>query len=118
MNLLLEIVVENGLLLDSAGILGIGLVALAAAKLSRRDQSWGGTLMALGAISLLLARLYFLLRPQFMTDDFLIAIGPLGVAALYALPPVLLTFGLGGVVGGLWSHERWLKEERRIGLGS
>jgi len=113
MNLLLEIVVENGLLLDAAGIIGIGLVALAAAKLARRDQSWGGNLMAVGAISLLIARLFFLTRPHFMSDDFLLAIGPMGIAALYALPPVLLTFGLGGIVGGLWSHERWINQEQR-----
>jgi len=112
MNLLLEIVVQNGFLLDVAGILGIGLVAIAAVKLARRDQSWGGGLMIAGAISLLVARLFFLVRPHFMTDDFIISIGPVGIAACYALPPMLLTFGLGGVVGGLWSHERWLKQEQ------
>lgn len=113
MELLLDVIIKNGLLIDAAGILGLGLIALAAAKLARRDRSWGGNLMAIGAIFLLIARLYFLLGPQFITNDVLYAIGPLGNSALFALPPLLLSFGLAGIVWGLWSHERWLHHEDR-----
>ncbi len=113
MNLLLNTVLENGLLLDAFGVIGLGLLGLSAVRLARRYQSWGGTMMALGAISLLLARLYILLAPHFVNDDFLGAIGPIGISLTLALPPLLLTFGLAGVVWGLWGHERWLNEETR-----
>jgi hypothetical protein len=113
MSPLLEIFIEKGLLLDTFGILGLGLVGLAALKLARSHRSWGGTMMALGAIALISARLYFLLSRHFVTDSFLDAVGPLGYAVIYSLPPILLTFGLAGVVWGLWGHERWLHEERR-----
>jgi hypothetical protein len=109
MNPLLELFLKNGLPLDVAGLLGLGLIALAAVKLARRDRSWGGNLMAVGAVFLVIARLYFITAPYFMTDDFIIAIGPVGLSATYALPPLLLTFGLAGIVWGLWSHERWLQ---------
>ncbi len=113
MNLLLKIIFENGLLFDACGMIGLGLIGLAAIKLARRHQSWGGTMMAFGAISLLVARLYFLLSPHFVDNDFLVAIGPVGISLTYALPPLLLTFGLAGIVWGLWGHERWLNEETR-----
>ncbi len=113
MNLLLEIVIQNGLLFDACGVLGLGLIGLAAVKLARTYQSWGGTMMAVGAISLLIARLYFLLSPHFINDDFLSAIGPLGISLTIAMPPLLLTFGLAGIVWGLWGHERWLNSETR-----
>jgi len=112
-NLLLNTVLENGLLLDAFGVIGLGLLGLSAVRLARRYQSWGGTMMALGAISLLLARLYILLAPHFVNDDFLGAIGPIGISLTLALPSLLLTFGLAGVVWGLWGHERWLNEETR-----
>lgn len=113
MNLLLEIVVKSGLLLDFIGILGLGLLGLAAVKLTRRFESWGGTMMAVGAISILVARLYILLAPHFVDNDFLGAIGPIGISLTIALPPLLLTFGLAGIVWGLWGHERWMAEESR-----
>jgi len=113
MSLLLEVVIKNGLLFDSLGILGIGLLGLAAIRLVRRSQSWGGNMMAFGAILLLFARLYTVLAPHFITEDFLAKIGPLGISLTIGLPPVLLTFGLAGIVWGLWGHERWLSEEIR-----
>jgi len=111
MNQLLEIVLKNGLLLDAVGVIGLGLLGLAAVKLALRHQSWGGNMMALGAIALLLARLYFILSHHFIDDDVLLAIGPIGISLTIAIPPLLLTFGLAGVVWGLWGHERWLHEE-------
>ncbi len=113
MNLLLEIVLQNGLLFDAIGVIGLGLVGLAAIKLARRDQSWGGTMMTVGAISLLLARLYVLASPHILDQDMLARIGPIGISLTIGLPPILLTMGLAGIVWGLWGHERWLNEETR-----
>ena len=113
MNLLLEILITNGLLFDAAGIIGLGLLGLAAIKLARRNQSWGGTMMAVGAISLLLARFYFLVSPHIIDDSILHMIGPVGISLTIAVPPLLLTMGLAGIVWGLWGHERWMKEESR-----
>jgi hypothetical protein len=113
MNPLLEVILKQGLLLDSFGVLGLGLLGLAAVRLARRHRSWGGNMMASGAVCLLCARLYFLLSPHFMTEDFQHAIGPIGISLTYALPPLLLTFGLAGIVWGLWGHERWVHEETR-----
>ena len=110
MNSLLEILARNGLLFDAFGVIGIGLFALAAARLSQRNQSWGGSMMAYGAIALLVARLYLILSPHFVNDDVLHMIGAVGISMTYGLPPILLTLGLAGVVWGLWGHERWLKE--------
>lgn len=113
MNPLLETIIEKGLVLDSFGIIGLGLVGLAALKLARTYQSWGGKMMAGGAISLLLARLYFLVAPHVLDTDLFLAIGSIGRLLMYAMPPLLLTFGLAWVVWGLWGHERWLREENR-----
>jgi hypothetical protein len=70
-------------------------------------------MMAYGAIALLFGRLYFLLAPHLVNDDVLYAIGPIGISLAYGLPPLLLFFGLAGIVWGLWGHERWLNEETR-----
>lgn len=113
MNSLLYAISEKGLLFDSFGIVGLGLIGLAAVRLARTYGSWGGTLMATGAISLLIARLYLILSPYFVNDDFLFAIGRIGNILVEGLPPLLLTFGFAAIVGGLWSHERWLNEETR-----
>ncbi len=110
MNLLLESIVANGLIFDAFGVIGLGLLALAALRLVKNDRSWGGSMMGYGAVALLVARLYILLAPHFVTNDFLAAIGPVGISLTMALPPILLTFGLAGVVWGLWGHEKWLKE--------
>lgn len=110
MNPLLDIIVTNGLIFDALGIIGLGILALSAVRLVRNDKSWGGTMMGFGAVALLAARLHILLAPQYIDNDFLHAIGPLGIALMEGLPPLLLTFGLAGVVWGLWGHEKWLKE--------
>ena len=111
MNLLLEVIVANGLVFDAMGVIGLGVLALAALRLVRNEKSWGGSMMGYGAVALLVARVYILLSPHFVNDDFLAAIGPVGISLTMALPPILLTFGLAGVVWGLWGHEKWLKEK-------
>ena len=108
-----EIWLHSSLLIDAVGVIGLGFVGLAAVKLSLRDRSWGGNMMAIGAIALLAARFYFVLAPHCMDNDFLHAIGPVGIAATLAVPPILLTFGLAGVVWGLWGHERWLVDSTK-----
>lgn len=113
MSSLLEIFITHGLLLDAAGIIGLGLVGLAAVNLARRDQSWGGSMMVIGAISLLLARIYLILSPHFVTNEVLHSIGPVGISLTISLPPLLLSIGLAGIVWGLWGHERWLSNESR-----
>jgi hypothetical protein len=112
-NSLLETIFRNGLMLDALGVIGLGLLGFSAVTLARRYQSWGGTMMAIGAICLLLGRLYFILAPHLLNEDVLVAAGPIGIALTMALPPLLLTFGLAGIVWGLWGHERWVQEETR-----
>ncbi len=111
MDLLLEVIVANGLVFDAMGVIGLGVLALAALRLVRNEKSWGGSMMGYGAVALLVARVYILLAPHFVDDDFLSAIGPVGISLTMALPPILLTFGFAGVVWGLWGHEKWLKEK-------
>lgn len=113
MNPLLDAVLKNGLLFDAIGVIGLGLLGLAAVRLSRTYQSWGGTMMALGAIALLIARLYLVVSPHVMTMDVMHAIGPIGISLTIGLPPLLLTLGLAGIVWGLWGHDRWLQDSRR-----
>ncbi len=111
MNPLLKSIVNQGLMLDALGLIGLLLIALAAVKLARRHSSWGGNMMAIGAIALLIVRTYLITAPFWVTDNVLRAIGPIGISMMEGLPTLLLTFGLAGVVWGLWGHERWLNEE-------
>ncbi len=113
MNPLLESIVSQGLLLDAVGVIGLGLITMAAMKLALRNRSWGGAMMALGAAAVLIGRLYFIVAPHFVTMDVLCAAGPIGISLMDGLPPLLVTMGLAGVVWGLWGHERWLSDENR-----
>jgi hypothetical protein len=104
-----ETICQHRHLLNAGGVIGLGLFALAAARLARESRSPGARIMALGAGFLLLARLYFIIAPHVLTDDVLLAIGALGIAFTIGLPPLLLAFGLCGVVAGLWGHLRHLR---------
>ena len=112
MSQLLEFIFNHGLLFDAMGVIGLGLFGLAAVKLARRNQSWGGSMMSYGAIAVLLARSYLLISPCFVDDNVLHMLGPVGISLTIGLPPLLLTLGLASIVWGLWGHERWLSETR------
>lgn len=112
MNLLLDVFVRNGFLMDAIGVLGLGLLGLASVRLSQRYRSWGGSLLASGSMLLLLGRLLVLLSPHFVTPDLKVAMGETVAAILAMAPMALLTLGLAGVVWGLWGHEQWLRAER------
>ncbi len=113
MNPLLDVLLTHGLFVDALGILGLGLVGMGAARLARSHGSRGLVWIAAGAVSLLAARLYFLTSPHFMTMGFEETIGPAGIAATIAIPPLLLFFGLAAVVGGFWRYEKDLTGETR-----
>ncbi|MGD7652934.1 MAG: hypothetical protein ACQCXQ_06945 [Verrucomicrobiales bacterium] len=107
---LLEVILTNKLLFDIIGLTGLALVVAAATTLARRWQSWGGRMMMAGAISLFIARLWHIIAPHVYTDDLVVSIGPIGNTLFIGLPPLLLAFGIAGIVWGLWGHDRWLKE--------
>lgn len=112
MERLLESLWKCGPLLDCLGLIGLGFVGLSASRLAARYHSWGGTMMAWGAIALLLARFYIILRPIIMTRELYETIGPLPMEILAVLVPLLLSFGLAGIVWGLWGHEKWLRDAK------
>lgn len=112
MDLLLDVFVKGGFVLDALGVIGLGLLGLAAVRLAQRYRSWGGSLLATGALLLLLGRLWILLAPLLLTPDLHAAMGQTWSAILALAPMALLTAGLAGVVWGLWGHEQWLRAER------
>ena len=113
MNPLLDLVFKNGLLLDAAGVLGLGLIGVSAVRLAQRERSWGGTMMVIGAIGLLVARLIILIFPELAEAGSLGLVSTNTLRILKSLTPFLLTVGLAGIVWGLWAHERWLRETTR-----
>ena len=112
MELLLDIFVKNGFLMDAIGVVGLGLLGLAAVRLSQRYRSWGGSLLASGAMLLLLGRLWVLVSPHLVTPELRMGMGSTLNEIISLAPMILLTTGLAGVVWGLWGHEQWLREER------
>jgi hypothetical protein len=109
---LLDFVFHGGFLIDGLGIIGLGMLGMAAARLSSRDGSWGGSLMGFGAVLLLVGRLWVLLSPSFFTPQVRHSLGGATMDLLNLLPTLLMTGGLAGIVWGLWGHEKWLKESR------
>jgi hypothetical protein len=112
MNSLPDLILRGGLVLEALGVLGLGLLGLASLRLALRHRSWGGHLMAAGALALLLGRLFVMLAPHFLTPPVLAELGRSVIAFQAFLPVALLTLGLAGVVWGLWGHERWMREGR------
>ena len=113
MNSLLELILNHGLLFDSVGAIGLGLIGLAAAKLVRDHVSWGGSMMVVGVIAVLLARFYLTISPHILDDGVLNMIGPVGISLNLGIPPLFLSLGLASIVWGLWVHERGLSHKGR-----
>jgi len=112
MNTLAQFIEHGSFALDALGIVGLGLLALAALRLARVQQSWGGHVMATGAVALLVGRLFVLLAPLVLTRELLARLGRTFIAAQAAFPVIILTLGLAGIVWGLWGHERWMRASR------
>ncbi|MCW1884648.1 hypothetical protein OKA04_07890 [Luteolibacter flavescens] len=112
MDLLLEFLIKGGFLLDALGVIGLGFVGVAAVRLANRYRSWGGSLIASGALMLLLGRLWVIAEKQLMTSDMRMSLGEAWTTIFSIVPMGLLTMGLACVVWGLWGHEQWLREER------
>ena len=112
MSLLLDFLIKGGFLFDALGVIGLGMVGMAAVRLSNRYRSWGGSLIASGALMLLLGRIWKIAENQLMTPDAKMMIGDTWQTIFSIVPMALLTMGLAGVVWGLWGHEQWLREER------
>ena len=70
-------------------------------------------MIALGALAVLLARVYLILAPRLIDNAVLETIGPIGISLTIGLPPICLTLGLAGMAFGLWAHERWINETGR-----
>lgn len=103
---------KSGFLLDACGVIGLGLLALAAVRLSKRYHSWGGSLLACGSLLLLLGRLWAIVAKQMLTAEITASLGRTWSEVLALTPFALLTAGLAGVVWGLWGHEQWLRADR------
>ena len=112
MNQAIEFLIKSGFLMDGCGVIGLGLIALAAVRLSRRYHSWGGSLLACGAMLLLLGRLWVIAAKQILTAPLMADLGHTLSEVILLAPFALLTAGLAGVVWGLWGHEQWLRAER------
>lgn len=106
MNLLLEIIINQGMLLDLLGVIGLGLVALSAIRLARRWDSLGGKVMTWGAISLIVGRIGILIFGHYVTPLNQAEFDPTLLAWAKNVPLTLLTLGLAGIVWGFWGHER------------
>ncbi len=114
MNLLFEIVIQQGFLLDLFGVLGLGLVAFAAVRLAQRLPGRSAALMTWGALAIIAGRIGILLFGQVVTPLTVHQFDPLLLTLVKNVNLALLTGGLGAIVWGFWSHERQLAEEEGI----
>ena len=112
MSLFLDFLIKGGFLLDALGVIGLGMVGMAAVRLANRYRSWGGSLLASGALMLLLGRIWVIAADQLLTADNKFSLGESWNTVFSIVPMALLTMGLAGVVWGLWGHDQWLREER------
>lgn len=110
MSLLLEIVLQNGFILDVFGIIGLGLLGLAAIQLGRRFHTPGSRIATWGAVTLIAGRLVSISLTHWVGGAVQAQLGKGLVDLIAAVPLVLLTAGLASVVWGLWSHERCVAE--------
>ena len=107
---LLQTLVDNGFVLEVAGIFGIGLIGLSGIKLAKNDRCWGGPMITMGAIGLLVAKILMLAVPYLTSMGLLADLGGNAGRFVRFLQPLLLTLGFGGIVWGIWAHQRWLRE--------
>jgi hypothetical protein len=106
MNALIEIMMTQGFWLDALGVLGLGLVAIAAVRLLRPVGSRGATLMTWGAVLVILGRAGVVVADHLQDLPGGWEIPVMFVSSMKPVQLVLLTVGLGGIVWGFWSHER------------
>ena len=114
MNLLFEIVTQQGFILDLFGVLGLGLVAVGALRISRRMGSRNASLMTWGALSMLAGRIGILLYVHLVTSVQRAEWDAWMLSLSRNIPVALLTFGLGAIVYGFWSHEKESEEIREF----
>ena len=111
MNLLFEIVIQQGFLLDLLGVGGLGLVAFAALRLAQRLPGRHANFMVWGALALIAGRIGILLLTQVVTPFNQGQFDPFMLALVKNTNLLLLTGGLGAIVWGFWSHEQQLAAE-------
>lgn len=115
MNLLFEIVIQQGFILDLFGVIGLGLVALGALRLSRRMDCRHASMMTWGAMAMLMGRIGILLYSNFVTATHRVEWDAWLLSLSRNVPMALLTFGLGAILFGFWGHERESDEVVELG---
>ena len=110
MNILFEIVIQQGFILDLFGVLGLGLVGLGALRLSRRMDSRSAACMTWGALSMLSGRIGILLYVHLTTAAQRAEWEVWMLSLARNVPVGLLTLGLGAIAYGFWSHEKEVGE--------
>lgn len=106
MNLPLDGSQIRDLLFGIAGVVGLALLALAAARMTRNAPGWSSRLLVAGAVLLLVARVHALASPHLLTPSVLAGLNRIAITTLFTLPPLMLTVGLIAVVWGLWGQGR------------
>jgi len=106
MNLLFEIVIQQGFILDLFGVIGLGLLALGAIRIARRMDSRHASMMAWGALAMLAGRVGILIYGNFFSATERMEWVAWQHLLGRDLPLALLTLGLGAILYGFWSHEQ------------
>ncbi|GAA5484171.1 hypothetical protein [Haloferula sargassicola] len=101
-----DILLNQTFLLDAAGLVGLGLVAMGAIRLAERYHSINAPLMIWGAVALILGRIGILAFSQIAGTQAVYTIPKWAFWSLVNVPVGLLTLGVGLIVAGLWLHER------------
>ena len=107
---LFDIFVNQALVLDLFGVIGLGLVAFGAIRLASRFGSVNARMMTWGALGLILGRVGILVYGSIVSPVNFLDFDPTLLAIGKNVPIGLMTLGLGMLVVGFWSHERDLAE--------
>jgi hypothetical protein len=113
---LFEIVVNQALVLDLFGVIGLGLVAFGAIRLAARFGSINARMMTWGALALILGRVGILAYGAIVTPANFMEFDPTVLSVGKNVPIGLMTLGLGMLVVGFWSHERDLSDAAPDGV--